>query len=76
MTLDQIKIAKNALKLTLGRPDWLRGIGIGADAQGYFIKVNVSKAIPDVTNQITAALSKNPDKVRIEIEEVGDIVAF
>jgi len=76
ITLEQAKVTKNALKLTLGKPNWLRGIGISADDQGYFVKVNVSALTPDVTSQIEAALSENLDKVRVKMEAVGDIVAL
>jgi hypothetical protein len=66
---DKIKKAKEQLKLLIGCPVWLRGVGIGKDAAGHFIKVNVSdiSKIIDLPSEIFG--------VRVKADFVGDIQA-
>ncbi len=71
-TFQQALEAKSALRSQLGRPVWLRGVGVGFDDDtGCFVKVNV--------NEITAELLEHlPDEVsgvRVKVEAVGEIVA-
>lgn len=49
------------------------GVGIGEGETGeFFIKVYVEKLTPELKKQI----SPNLDGVKVEIEEIGGIVAF
>ena len=69
VTLDQAKRATERLRERLGRPPWLRGVGISKDAHGYFVKVNVAEAAGEV---------QVPEKVldvRVKVHEVGEIEA-
>lgn len=60
--------AKNALRSKLGRPAWLRGVGVGVDDKhGYFVKVNVGEITADVLDVL-------PDEVlgvRVQVEVVA-----
>jgi hypothetical protein len=51
----------------VGRQPWLRGIGIGRDRAGYFIKVNTSVPI---------RLPPFYEGVRVFVDVVGDIRAL
>ena len=70
VTVEQAKTAKGLLRERLGRPAWLRGIGIGLLPEGsFFVQVNVEQATPDVLQAI-------PDKVQgvqVRVEAVGKI---
>jgi len=70
-TFEQAARAKETLRSKIGRPDWLRGIGIGQDEQGYFVKVNVKAVTPEIREQIPEHLGG----VSIHLEAVGDITA-
>jgi hypothetical protein len=71
-TFQQALQAKNALRSKLGRPAWLRGVGVGFDDDhGCFVKVNVGEITPDVLDVL-------PDEVlgvKVLVEAVGEIVA-
>ena len=69
MNLDDTRAVKVAFMSQLGRPAWLRGVGIGKDAQGYYIKVNASEALPEGTVPPTF------NNVRVIVDVVGNIVA-
>jgi hypothetical protein len=71
--MERASAAKATLKAQLGRPDWLRGIGIAADPEGNpYVKVNVAA----LTAEVQAAVPKSIDGVTIELEPVGDIKAM
>ncbi|MEO8284326.1 MAG: hypothetical protein ABI568_13160 [Pseudarthrobacter sp.] len=62
--------AKTTLKSRIGRPEWLRGIGIAADPDGTpYVKVNVAALTPEVRE----AVPEEIDGVLIRVETVGDI---
>lgn len=71
VTFEQAATAKLALRSKLGRPDWLRGVGIGLDQNGHFIKVNVAEITPDVRERVPREVCGVP----VQVEEVGEIVA-
>ncbi len=71
ISFDQAKAAKNALRFKLGRPAWLRGIGVGLDENGHFVKVNVKEIIPEVSE----AVPREVEGVPVQVEAVGEIVA-
>lgn len=66
-TEEEVRAAKIAFQHQLGRQPWLRGIGIGKDADGYYIKVNTGEP---------QKLASSFNGVRIITEVVGDIRAF
>lgn len=70
-TFEDAARAKSELRLRLGRPRWLRGVGIGRDAEGHFVKVNVA----EMTLEVMALLPHDVSGVRIRVEVVGDVVA-
>lgn len=69
MTTDeQARAAATAYQFsTLSSPSWLRGIGVGKDAYGYYVKVNTSKPVN---------LSPTFNGVRVVVDIVGDIEAL
>lgn len=73
MTFEEVERAKQALRKQLKtpeRPEWLRGIGIGLDDRGYFIKVNVSKA------GVSADIPSKFQGARVVVDAVGEIIAL
>ncbi len=70
-TFQQALKAKNALRSQLGRPTWLRGVGVGFDDNGCLVKVNVDEITPEVLDQLPHEVSG----VRVEVEAVGEVVA-
>lgn len=70
ITMEHALKAKAALKEKLGRPEWLRGIGISYEiGVGHYIKVNVREEQPDMTVPCSI------DGVTVRTEVVGEIVA-
>jgi hypothetical protein len=67
MTLQTVLEMKSAYARALGRPPWLRGVGVGQDAAGYFIKVNSS---------VPVRLPAYYGAVRIFVDVVGNITAL
>jgi len=65
-----VRAAKVAFLSQLGRPEWLRGVGIGKDGLGYFIKVNSSEPLPE------GLVKTSFNGVRIIVDVVGDIRAL
>jgi hypothetical protein len=61
--------AKLVLRAKLGRPSWLRGIGLGGEPGDYCIKVNVA----ELTNEVRASLPKTVDGVPVQVEAVGTL---
>jgi hypothetical protein len=70
-TFEKANTAKMALKDMLGRPEWLRGIGIGLDGSEHFIKVNVA----EISREILKGIPQKVCGVRVELEAIGEIVA-
>lgn len=70
-TLEQATKAKEVLRSAMGRPRWLRGVGIGKDHKGYFVKVNVDVITPELRQDIP----RDVDGVRVWLDAVGDILA-
>ena len=68
-TLEEATAAKATLRSNLGRPEWLRGVGIGKDDTGYCIKVNVAS----ITADVEASIPREIDGVPVHVEVVGDI---
>ena len=67
----QALIAKTHLRSSLGRPKWLRGIGVGLDDTGYFVKINVNT----ITSEIRNAVPRQVNQVSVKLDAVGEIVA-
>lgn len=71
--MERASAAKATLKAQLGRPEWLRGIGIAADPEGsLYVKVNVAV----LTAEAQAAVPESIDGVPVRLEAVGDIKAM
>ncbi len=66
-SLEEATNAKTIVRQRLGRPEWLRGIGLGMDAEGYFVKVNVAALTADVERHVPRSVGD----VRVELEVVG-----
>lgn len=66
-----VRLAKESLKLQLGDPAWLRGIGIGGESGNYCVKVNVDK----LTHEVRASIPTQVRGVPVLIEAVGEIRA-
>ena len=66
---DEVNTAKTVLRAQIGRPGWLRGVGIGCDKSGFFIRVNVDEITDDVKvpNEVSG--------VRVLVVPVGNIFA-
>ena len=64
---DEVNTAKTMLRSKIGRPVWLRGVGIGCDKSGFFIRVNVD----EITNDVNVPREING--VRVLVEAVGNI---
>ena len=60
---------KQLVRTRLGRPDWLRGIGIGCDGQEFYVKVNVVEMTPHVQSILQHHLAG----LDVRIATVGDI---
>jgi len=72
MTQDEVRAIKIAFQHQLTAssvPPWLRGVGIGKDEQGYYIKVNTGEALPE------GIVASSFNGVRIVQDVVGDIRA-
>ncbi len=64
--------AKSALKARLGKPEWLRGIGVGiCSARGHCIKVNVREGPIEGLDELVPAEFEG---VPTLVEVVGEIV--
>lgn len=69
-TFEEALDAKAILRKRLGRPPWLRGIGVAKNESGsHVLKVNVSEKTPEVSATIPRAVGE----VQIVIDEIGDI---
>lgn len=68
-TLDETRAARGVLKDRLGRPSWLRGVGVGQDSGRYVILVNVAK----LTAEVRAAVPDSVQGVPVVVRTVGDI---
>lgn len=70
VSLGQAQQAKAALRERLGRPSWLRGVGISLVDGDHCIQVNVAM---DATH-VCELLPKEVDGVKIQVKFVGDSV--
>ncbi len=68
-SMADVQQAKEALKERLGRPSWLRGVGIGGRAGDYCVKVNVAS----VTDEVRASIPSTIRGVPVIVEAVGQI---
>ena len=68
-SMADVQQAKEALKARLGRPPWLRGVGIGGRSGDYCLKVNVSSVTDEVRNSIPTTIGGVP----VVVEAVGQI---
>jgi hypothetical protein len=70
ISMDQAAAAKARLRDRLGRPAWLRGIGIGADENGSpVVQVNVS----ELTAEVRAAIPSEVGGVPVRVDAIGEI---
>lgn len=65
---ERLRGVQLSLKERLGRPEWLRGIGLSRDS----VEVRVKEITPEIKALIPDMIAGVP----INIEAVGDIVAF
>lgn len=72
LSKSEVERAKAELKEQLGRPPWLRGIGIGGERGNYCLKVNVTSMTGEVREQIPAVVAGVP----VIVEVVGAIRAL
>lgn len=69
ISLEQAQKAKNALKVTLARPAWLKGIGIGQDDSGnHVIEVRIKSDLPEVREAIPAEVGG----VSVKVTAIGE----
>jgi hypothetical protein len=67
--IEQARKAKDALRVRLSRPPWLRGVGIGIDPSGsHLVRVMVAEMNDDVRR----ALPKEIEGVPVEVDVTGD----
>lgn len=72
-THEQALRAKETLRSAIGRPEWLRGIGVSfAPEGGYCVKVNVQA----LTDEVRRLVPEEVDGVQVRFEAVGDIKAL
>ena len=69
MNQQQAVFVKQLVRTRLGRPDWLRGIGIGCEGQDFYVKVNVAEITPNLQTYLQQHLSG----LDVRIAVVGDI---
>lgn len=69
ITEEQAKQAKYALRESLGRPKWLRGVGISQTKTGFFVAVRVVALTPEVSRCIPSKING----VKVSVESVGDL---
>lgn len=73
VNLIQARKAQEDLALKIGRPLWLRGIGISLqDYKGFLLKVNVQ----EITDEVLKTVPTSVNGVPVCIEAVGTISAF
>ncbi|MDC0746548.1 hypothetical protein [Polyangium mundeleinium] len=70
ISLEQAAKAKAALRAQLGRPEWLRGVGIGVQGDDHCLRVNVAA----LTEEVSTALPGEVEGVPVHIEVVGEIL--
>ena len=71
INLEEAEFAKAILRARLGRPKWLRGIGVSKDASdAYVVKVNISSL-----EECPLDPSMKVGRVSVMLDVVGDIVA-
>jgi hypothetical protein len=63
--------AKATLRAKLGRPAWLRGIGVGLHDGSPCIQVNVA----ELSEEVRAAIPEEVEGVPVRVVAVGDISA-
>lgn len=69
-SMDSARSAKEALKASLGHPEWLRGVGIGGSPEdGYHVKVNVAS----LTDEVRAQIPSRVNDIPVVVEAVGNI---
>jgi hypothetical protein len=69
--LEQARKAKDALRVRLNRPQWLRGVGIGIDDAGsHLVRVMVAQ----MTDEVRQALPAQIEGVPVEVDVTGEIV--
>jgi hypothetical protein len=66
-TLDEARSAKLTLSAALAGDSRINGIGIGYDATGYVLKVNLT--VPDAADRVPSTV----DGVSVRTEVVGTI---
>jgi hypothetical protein len=72
ISLEHARNAKTVLRQRLGRPPWLRGVGIAVDAEGsHYVKLLVAK----VTDEVRAAVPATIAGVPVVTEEGGEFYA-
>jgi len=70
ISMEQATQAKAELRTRLGRPAWLRGIGIGSGPDGSpVLQVNVAEATAEIRALVPGAVNGVP----VRLEDVGDI---
>ncbi len=68
--LEQVRKAKEALKVKLNRAPWLRGIGIGKSSAGSYV---VRVLVQQLSHEVREALPPEIEGVPVEVDVVGDI---
>lgn len=66
--LAKLRAARDVLKVQLGKASWLRGIGIGPNS----VEVRVQALTPEVR----ALIPEEVQGIPINVEAVGDLIAF
>jgi len=69
MNQEQAIVVKQLVRIRLGKPDWLRGIGVSCDGQEYYVKVNVV----EITPYVQSFLQRHLVGLDVRIAAVGNI---
>jgi hypothetical protein len=67
--IEQARKAKDALRVRLSRPPWLRGVGIGIDPAGSHI---VRVMVAEMNDDVRKVLPNEIDGVPVEVDVTGD----
>ncbi len=72
-TLEEARHAKVSLKERLGRPEWLRGVGIGNDpTKGFVVHVNIDVLTDEIRSTVPASING----VQVEVHVTDEVKTF
>ena len=72
-TLDEARRAKECVKTLLGKPAWLRGIGIGSDSGGAFV---VQVSVSELSDEVKRLVPSECEGVPVRVDTAGSARAL